>query len=80
MSNHTYHVSLYRIDSRWVAGYRFAILAAKVDFSAIVAYTTNVKTLSRRYDSMTQDVFFNELLEEGRRGEVAVKKLLEDRG
>ena len=29
---------------------------------------------------MTQDVFFNELLEEGRRGEVAVKKLLENRG
>lgn len=29
---------------------------------------------------MTKDVFFNELLEEGRRGEVAVKKLLEDRG
>lgn len=29
---------------------------------------------------MTQDVFFNESLEEGRRGEVAVKKLLEDRG
>lgn len=50
MSNHTYHVSLHRIDSRWVAGYRLAILAAKVDFSAIVAYTTNVKTLSRRYD------------------------------
>lgn len=29
---------------------------------------------------MTQDVFFNELLEEGRKGELAVKKLLEDRG
>lgn len=30
--------------------------------------------------SMTQDVFFNESLEEGKRGELAVKKLLEDRG
>ena len=29
---------------------------------------------------MTKDVFFNELLEEGRKGEMAVKKLLEDRG
>lgn len=43
MSNHTYHASLHRIDSRRVADYRLAILAAKVDFSAIVAYTTNVK-------------------------------------
>ena len=49
MINNTYHVSLYRIDSRWVAVNRRIILAAKVDFSAIVAYTTNVKTLSRRY-------------------------------
>ena len=43
MGNHTYHVSLYRIDSRRLAINRLAILAAKVDFSAIVAYTTNVK-------------------------------------
>ena len=50
MGNHTYHVSLHRIDSRRVAGYRLAVLAAKLDFPAIVAYTTNVKTLSRRYD------------------------------
>ena len=49
MINHTYHVSLYRIDSRWVAGYRLAILAAKLDFSAIVAYTNYVKPKRRRY-------------------------------
>ena len=49
MVNHTYHVSLHRVDSRWVAINRLVVLAAKVDFSAIVAYTTNVKTLSRRY-------------------------------
>lgn len=61
-------------------------------FLAIVAYTTIVvmdKRLigqprlfpfqSEVFD-MTQDVFFNELLEEGKRGELAVKKLLEDRG
>lgn len=80
MGNHTYHVSLHHIDSRWVAINRLAVLAAKVDFSAIVAYTTNVKPKTAEVFSMTQDVFFNELLEEGRRGEVAVKKLLEDRG
>lgn len=49
MINHTYHVSLYRVDSRWVAIGRLAVLAAKVDFSAIVAYTTNVKPKRRRY-------------------------------
>lgn len=49
MINHTYHVSLYRIDSRWLAINRRIILAAKVDFSAIVAYTTNVKPRRRRY-------------------------------
>lgn len=51
-----------------------------MDFSAIVAYTTNVKPKTAEVFDMTQDVFFNESLEEGRRGEVAVKKLLEDRG
>lgn len=43
MNNHTYHVSLDRIDSRWVVCYRRIILAAKVVFSAIVAYTIIVK-------------------------------------
>lgn len=80
MINYTYHVSLHRIDSRRMVINRRIILAAKVDFSAIVAYTTNVKPKTAEVFSMTQDVFFNELLEEGKRGEVAVKKLLEDRG
>lgn len=69
MSNNTYHVSLHSIDSRWVIIDRRVILTAKVDFSAIVAYTTNVKTLSRRYDSMN---LFQQQLKEGKTGEELV--------
>lgn len=77
MINHTYHVSLYRIDSRWVAISRRIILAAKVDFSAIVAYTTNVKTLSRRYFDMN---LFQQQLKEGKTGEELVYNWLTSKG
>lgn len=77
MINHTYHVSLHRIDSRWVAGYRFTILAAKVDFSAIVAYTTNVKPRRRRYLNMN---LFQQQLKEGKTGEELIYNWLTSRG
>ena len=77
MGNHTNHVSLHRIDNRWVAGYRLAILAAKVDFSAIVAYTTNVKPKTAEVFDMN---LFQQQLKEGKTGEELVYNWLTSRG
>lgn len=77
MSNHTYHVSLHRIDSGCLVINRRIILAAKVDFSAIVAYTTIVKPRRRRYLNMN---LFQEQLKEGKVGEDLVYNWLTNRG
>ena len=72
MSHHTYHVSLDRIDSRRLATYRFLDvrkIAGKLDFSAIVDYTTIVKPRRRRYLNMN---LFQEQLKEGKVGETLV--------
>ena len=77
MVNHTYHVSLHRIDSRWVAAYRRIILAAKVDFSAIVAYNTIVKPKTAEVFDMN---LFQQQLKEGKAGEDLVYNWLTNRG
>lgn len=77
MINHTYHVSLHRIDSRWVIINRRIILAAKVDFSAIVAYTTNVKPKPAEVFDMN---LFQQQLKEGKTGEELVYNWLTNRG
>lgn len=77
MSNNTYHVSLDRIDSRWVVCYRRIILAAKVVFSAIVAYTIIVKAKTAEVFNMN---LFQEQLKEGKVGETLVYNWLTSRG
>ena len=72
MTNYTYYVSLDRVDSRRLAAYRLLDVrkvAGKLDFSAIVAYTTIVKPRRRRYLNMN---LFQEQLKEGKVGETLV--------
>ena len=77
MGNNTYHVSLHRVDSRWVAIGRLTVLAAKVDFSAIVAYNTIVKPKTAEVFDMN---LFQQQLKEGKTGEDLVYNWLTSRG
>lgn len=77
MSNHTYYLSLHRIDSRRLAINRLVGVGGKLDFSATVAYTTIVKPRRRRYLNMN---LFQEQLKEGKVGETLVYNWLTSRG
>ena len=77
MSNHTYHVSLYRIDSRWVIIDRLVSVAGKIGFFSH-------RRLYYYCKAKTAEVFdmnlFQQQLKEGKTGEELVYNWLTSRG
>lgn len=72
MGNHTYHISLHLINSGCLAANRLLDVrkvAGKLDFSAIVAYTVNVKDVKSEVFDMN---LFQQQLKEGKVGETLV--------
>ena len=77
MANHTYHVSLHRIDSRWVIINRLVSIARKIGFFSH-------RRLYCYRKAETAEVFdmnlFQQQLKEGKAGEELVYNWLTSRG